>query len=110
MQHVRRHPVAGFVHFEKQPVDDLGAARFGPVQKVRVQDLVSHHVDVLMGLQGLTDVHGHIRRRYHLHPRDPTVYDVQWKVDQVGLEPTLREGLGGGLWNEAVPVRSAVTQ
>jgi hypothetical protein len=76
MQHLRRHPVAGFVHFEKQLVDDLGAARFGLVLKVRVQDLALHHADVLVGLQGLTDVHGPILRQYHLHPRDPTVYDV----------------------------------
>jgi hypothetical protein len=33
----------------------------------------------------------------------------QWEVYQVGLDPTLHEGLGGGLWSEAVPVRSAVT-
>ncbi|KAM2452487.1 hypothetical protein ACFX1W_009806 [Malus domestica] len=52
-----------------------------PVLKVLVQHLPPHYPNVLVRLQGLPDVHCHVRRRYHLHLGDAAVDDAQQDVE-----------------------------
>ncbi|KAM1198426.1 hypothetical protein ACFX2H_009773 [Malus domestica] len=52
-----------------------------PVLEVLVQHLPPHYPNVLVRLQGLPDVHCHVRRRYHLHLGDAAVDNAQQEVE-----------------------------
>ena len=76
VQPVRLSRSGRLVHTEEKPVDHSRTALAGALTEIIVEDFAPEHADVLVGLQGLADVNGHVGRGDHLHLADAAVDDI----------------------------------